>query len=186
MSAIAQPRATLEDLYAVEGKAELIGGRIVGAMPTGDAPSDAAGEIFVSLRAYAKKIGKGVAKTDGAGYAVPILPSGRESFQPDASYYDGPRPAQRMRFILGAPNFAAEVRSENDYGDAAEEKLADKRADYFQAGTQVVWDVDPVNECVHVYRAAKPDQPTTYMRGQMADAEPAVPGWRMAVDDIFA
>ena len=46
-----------------------------------------------------------------------------------------------MRFIEGSPDFAAEVRSENDYGDDAELEMAEKRADYFAAGTQVVWDV---------------------------------------------
>jgi Uma2 family endonuclease len=91
-----------------------------------------------------------------------------------------------MRFVEAAPSFAAEVRSENDYGPAAEAELADKRSDYFAAGTQVVWDVDPRAECVHVYRAAQPTQPVTYRRGQVADAEPAVPGWRVAVDWIFS
>jgi Uma2 family endonuclease len=90
-----------------------------------------------------------------------------------------------MRFIEGAPVFAVEVRSENDYGPAEEKKMAAKRADYFAAGTLVVWDVDPVNECVYVYRATAPDQPTTYRRGETAEAEPAVPGWRMAVDEIL-
>jgi Uma2 family endonuclease len=53
------------------------------------------------------------------------------------------------------------------------------------AGTLVVWDVDPLAECVHVYRASDPTNPTTYHRGHMAEAEPAVPGWRVAVDWIF-
>jgi Uma2 family endonuclease len=63
--------------------------------------------------------------------------------------------------------------------------MADKRADYFAAGTEVVWDVDPRAEVVHVYRRSAPDQPMTYRRGEVAEAEPAVPGWRMAVDEIF-
>lgn len=178
-------KATLDDLSRTDGKAELIGGRIVSFMPTGDLPSDAANEIYVSLRSHSKSIGRGVAKADGAGYAVPELPSGRESFSPDASYYDGPRPANRMRFIQGPPTFAAEVRSENDYGDAAETEMAAKRADYFAAGTLVVWDVDPLAETVAVYRATAPTQPKIYRRGDLAEAEPAVPGWRMAIDDVF-
>ena len=60
--------------------------------------------------------------------------------------------------------------------------MAARRADYFEAGTLVVWDVDPIAECVHVYRAAVPDQPESYSRGQEVDAEPVVPGWRVAVD----
>ena len=47
-----------------------------------------------------------------------------------------------------SPTFAVEVRSEGNYGDAAEEEMAAKRADYFQAGTAVVWDVDPIAQCV--------------------------------------
>src|SRR5262245_11336325 len=156
MASATETRATLADLSRVEGKAELINGRIERMSPAGDLPTDVAAEIYVSLRAYAKKHGKGVAKSDGIGYAVPELPSGRQSFSPDASYYVGPRPANRMRFIEGAPVFAAEVRSENDYGTAEETKMAAKRADYFAAGTAVVWDVDPVNERVQVYRATPP------------------------------
>ena len=91
-----------------------------------------------------------------------------------------------MRFIEGSPDFAAEVRSENDYGPAAELELAAKRADYFQAGTLVVWDVDPEAETVSVYRADAPTTPTVFRRGDIADAEPAVPNWRMTVADIFA
>jgi Uma2 family endonuclease len=186
MTPITETRATLDDLYRVDEKAELIGGRIVPIMPSGDAPTDAAGEIFVSLRGYAKAVGKGVAKAVGIGYAVDELPSGRETFSPDASYYVGPRPANRLRFIEGVPLFAAEVRSENDYGEAAEEKMAAKRTDYFVAGTLVVWDVDVRAETVAVYRASDPGQAVIYRRGEIAEAEPAVPGWRMPVDDIFA
>jgi Uma2 family endonuclease len=58
--------------------------------------------------------------------------------------------------------------------------------DYFAAGTQVVWDVDPLAEQIYVYKPADPSRPTTYGRGQVAEAEPAVPGWRVAVDWIFS
>jgi Uma2 family endonuclease len=170
----------------VEGKAELIGGKVVTFGASGDLPTDVALEITISLRAYAKQAGNGVAKSDGIGYAVPELPSGRESFSPDASYFVGDRPVNRMRFIEGAPTFAVEVRSENDYGDAAEAQMAAKRADYFAAGTTVVWDVDPVAQVVHVYRTSDPTRPVSFHRGEVAEAEPAVPGWRMAVDEIFA
>jgi Uma2 family endonuclease len=90
-----------------------------------------------------------------------------------------------MRFIDGAPTFAVEVRSEHDYGDAAELELAAKRADYFAAGTLVVWDVDPLAATIAVFRADSPTQPTIYGRGQTAEAEPAVPGWRLPVAEIF-
>jgi Uma2 family endonuclease len=178
-------RETLDDLYRVEGKAELIAGRIVHLMPSGDLPSSAAFEIAVSLRNHAKATGHGKAYADGVGFAVPELPSGRETFSPDALFYDGPQPANRMRFIEGAPKFAAEVRSENDYGPAAEAEMAAKRADYFATGTLVVWDVDPEAETVATYKAAAPTDAVIFHTGEIADAEPAVPGWRMAVEDVF-
>jgi len=179
-------RATLDDLYREEGKAELIGGRIVRFMASGHLPGAVAEEIFVSLRQHARSSGRGVAHADGIGFAVPELPSGRESFSPDASYYVGPLPRNVMRFIEGAPTFAVEVRSENDYGPAAEAEMAAKRVDYFMAGTQVVWDVDPVAETVTAYGASDPRKPVVYRKGDTADAEPAVPGWRMTLNDIFS
>jgi hypothetical protein len=38
------------------------------------------------------------------------------------------------------------------------------------------------DEAVKAYRAADADNPKIYLRGEQADAEPAVPGWKMAVD----
>jgi Uma2 family endonuclease len=185
-SATRKPAATIRDLARVEGKAELIAGRIVHLMPNGHRPNAIAGEIFVSLKNHTRATGRGVAYTDNMGFAVPELPSGRQSFSPDASYYDGPLPADDMDFVEGPPTFAVEVRSKTDYGNAAEEAMAARREDYFQAGTPVVWDVDPRARCVRSYLAGAPNQPITYPMGQVAEAEPAVPGWRMAVEDIFA
>ncbi|MGP0062021.1 MAG: Uma2 family endonuclease [Isosphaeraceae bacterium] len=179
-------RATLDDLLKVDGKAELINGRIVYQVATGYQPGRVGFRIARSLDDYADATGHGVALPDNVGFAVPELPSGRESFSPDASYFVGPLPANRMRFVEGPPTFAVEVRSENDYGEAAEEEMAAKRADYFQAGTLVVWDVDPIAESIRKYQATSPDQPSVFQRGDRADAEPAVPGWRIVVDRIFS
>ncbi len=91
-----------------------------------------------------------------------------------------------MKFFPDVPVFAAEVRSEGDYGPQAERDMAAKRADYFAAGCKVVWDVDLLgDDVVRVYRASDPLTPTIYRRGEIAEAEPAVPGWTMPVDDLF-
>jgi Uma2 family endonuclease len=183
---VTQKRATVMDLLKTEGKAELINGRIVEYMATGHRPSIVASRIFRKLADYADLPGRGIAYTDGIGFTVPELPSGRESFSPDVAYYTGPLPTNPMRFVEGAPDFAVEVRSENDYGPAAEIEMAAKRVDYFAAGTKVVWDVDPIAGEVRVYRAGPPDTPTIYGRGQDAEADPAVPGWRVSVDWLMA
>jgi Uma2 family endonuclease len=176
--------AHIEDLYRVpeNGKAEIVDGELVLMPPTGDDPGYASGEIFVSLRQYAKQTKKGRATADNVGFIVNL--PGRKSFSPDAAFHNLPRTG--MKFLQGAPLFAVEVRSENDYSPQAEEKIKRKRADYFAAGTLVVWDVDLLgDEVVRVYRSTDPEHPTIYRRGQIAEAEPAVPGWTMPVDDLF-
>jgi len=91
-----------------------------------------------------------------------------------------------MRCREGAPIFAVEVRSANDYGRAAEDKIKEQRADYFACGTLVVWDVDLLSQdVIKSYKASDPEHPTIFRRRDMADAEPAVPGWRIAVNDLF-
>lgn len=91
-----------------------------------------------------------------------------------------------MKFFEGAPVFAVEVRSEQDYGLKADAELAAKRRDYFASGTLVIWDVDLLGpDIVRVYQSASPNQPAIYRRGDLAEAKPAVPGWTMPVDDLF-
>lgn len=124
----------------------------------------------------------GEAVGDNGGFHVE-LPD-RESFSPDAAYYEGPNSG--MKFFKGAPRFAAEVRSEGDYGPVAEMEMAVKRDDYFAAGALVVWDVDLLHEeAVRKYTSISPDIPAVYRRGDRAEAEPAVPSWTMPVDDLF-
>ena len=174
--------ATVEDLYKVQGKAEIVDGEIVVMSPTGAAPSYAASEIFVSLREYARRKKKGYAVSDNAAFRVK-LPN-RESFSPDAAYHIGNWTG--MKFFEGAPVFAVEVRSEGDHDPAAEKAMAKKRADYFASGTLIVWDVDlQSNDVVKAYSANDPERPSIFRRGEIANAEPAVPGWSFAVDDLF-
>lgn len=90
-----------------------------------------------------------------------------------------------MKYIEGAPIVAVEVRSDRDYGLAKDQEIAAKRERYFAAGTQVVWDVDLKAEKIQVYRHDQPDQPKVYHRGEIANADPALPGWELPVDLLF-
>lgn len=177
---------TVNDLMGLEGQAELIGGRIVWLPFHGYLPGKVIGNVFMSLREYEVETELGMAASSTLIYEIPKIPSGRESFCPDASYYTGPLPVNRMSHILGPPAFAVEVRGEHDFTTSANTQFAAKRDDYYVAGTLVVWDVDPLAQTVTCYRADDPAHPVTWRRGDTAEAEPAVPGWRMAVDEIFA
>ena len=176
-------RATIDDLYGLpDVKAEIVDGEIVTMSPTGAAPGYAAAEIFVSLREHSRRTKIGRAVPDNAAFKVD-LPN-RGSFSPDAAFHVGKWTG--MKFFEGAPVFAVEVRSEGDYGSRADAAMARKRREYFAAGTLVVWDVDLLSEdVIKVYRSSEPNNPTIYRRGDIAEAEYAVPGWSMPVDDLF-
>lgn len=177
-------QATVDDLYHVpeNGKAEIVNGELVLMSPTGGVPGRAAGKIFISLEQHERSVGGGYAFPDNVGFIV-NLPH-RRSFSPDAAFFRGE--LRGGKFLEGAPIFAVEVRSEDDYGPSAEVQMAAKRADYFAAGTLVVWDVDVLREkVVRVFRSTDPNQPTSYFAGDVAEAEPAVPGWTMPVNSLL-
>ena len=172
----------MEQLMRIEGKAEIVGGRIQKFMPTGKEPGLSALQIVVSLYMYAQRIGRGRAVGDNVIFSVD-LPN-RKTFSPDAAYIDEERDGS-MRAINGAPLFAVEVRSENDYGPAAERAIAAKIAEYFAAGTRAVWDVDLLSE--NVVTLHQPDaEARVFRRGDVAVAGAALPDWTMTVDEIFA
>lgn len=176
--------ATIEDLYHIpeNGKAELVNGELVLMCPTGGIPGRAGGRIYRSLDDYERQTQSGFAFPDNVGFLV-NLPH-RHSFSPDAAFHPGP--LQGGQFLSGAPLLAVEVRSEGDYGAQAEQEMTDKRADYFATGTQIVWDVDVLRaEEIRKYSARDPNHPTIFRRGEIADAEPALPGWRFPIDDLF-
>jgi Uma2 family endonuclease len=171
-----------QQLMRIEGKAEIVDGGIELMSPAGAWPSLVALEIAFALRSYVRKIKRGYVVGDNAIFRVD-LPN-RKSFSPDAAYFLGP-PA-KMEPFDGAPVFAVEVRSFGDYGPAAERHQAKKRNDYFACGTQVVWDVDLLsNEVIRSYSATQPETPVIFRPGEIAHAEPAVPGWTVAVHDIL-
>jgi Uma2 family endonuclease len=168
-------------LYQIDQKAEIVNHQIILLPPMGALPGYASDEIVYSLWEYSKRHRKGLPFGGKVAFMVD-LPH-RKSFCPCAGFYVGAYPG--MKFFEGAPLFAVEVRNEFDYGPRVERERAAKRIDYFAAGTLVVWDVDLLSEnIVRVYRAGE-TEPTFYGRGQVAEAEPAVPGWTIPVDDLF-
>jgi Uma2 family endonuclease len=182
MKILKLPRpATVQDLYDLDERAEIVDGQLVLMGGTGFAPNRAAARIWRSLDAHEQAHGGGYALAEGGVFVVD-LPR-RHSFSPDGAWYTG---APTGGFMYEAPVLAVEVRSSGDYGLRAERAMAAKRADYFSAGTQVVWDVDVLREeLIRVYRADDPEHPTIYRRGEVAEAEPAVPGWRFPVQELF-
>jgi Uma2 family endonuclease len=84
-----------------------------------------------------------------------------------------------LRFIDGPPILAVEVLSANDVHEDVHEKLEA----YLDAGTPVVWIVDPFDSTVTVYRRGQ--EPVMFNRTQELPGEPDLPGFRCPVAEIF-
>lgn len=172
-------------LYQLPDKvqAEIVNAAIVPIPLAGGIPSRISGLIFVALLDYAQRTASGIALPGNAAFLVDLPKRG--SFSPNASFCVDKVIDQN--FVEGAPIFAAEVRSKNDYGPKADRAMLAKIANYFAAGTLVVWDVDALREkTIRVYRAANPEQPAIYGVDDEAKAEPALPGWRVAINTLFS
>jgi Uma2 family endonuclease len=177
---IQQHRSLVDELAHVDGKAEIVNGEIVRMSPAGRPHNRRAGRIYASLLDFEIDHGAGQAFTDNQGFLVDL--PGRDSFSPDAAWLACDPADDAPGFIEGPPTFAVEVRSPGDTDRAILAKIAD----YFVAGTLVVWDVDAdSDEVIRCYRAANPTLPQAFRRGEVAEAEPAVPGWRFEVDELF-
>ena len=87
-------KATIDDLYRVKGKAEIVNGEVVIMSPTGGLPSSAGGAIYASLLRHQRGVGGGRAYPDGAGFVVD-LPN-RRSFSPDAAFHRETKATMRL------------------------------------------------------------------------------------------
>ena len=174
--------ATLEDLWNFDGPAELINGEIVPVTGTQFGPGEAAFRIRLSLHLHAREQGGGFAISESVTF---VLQTPRtQALRPDVAWFVGE--VAKDEVVYGAPALAVEIRSKGDYGLTAERKMKLKRGLYFAAGAQVVWDVDVLREgWIRAYHAADPENPVVFHRGEVADAEPAVPGWRFPVNELF-
>ena len=152
-------------------------------------PDRSRGEIAVALGEYAGTSRRGEAygdkrrvrdSTRAAPERPPVVLAGRGRTTSARS------PANPMRFVDGAPTFAVEVRSENDYGPARRPRVR-RQADGLLLGRHARR-LGRRSARRDGHRATGPPtrpSPVVFRRGDTADAEPAVPGWRLTVDDLF-
>ena len=63
-------------------------------------------------------------------------------------------------------------------------EMAAKRRDYFGAGVELVWEIDPDDRSVVVYTSVS--AATTLGAGDVLDGGTVLPGFTLAVADLFA
>lgn len=81
---------------------------------------------------------------------------------------------------LVAPDLAAEVLSKSN----TPKEMSIKREEYFKAGVEVVWEIDPKKRTIDVY--TEPTNPVTLGIDDTLDGGSVLPGFKLPLTDFFA
>ncbi len=177
-------RMTAEELFDLpddDGRSELVEGELVPMTPTGGRHGALAVRIGRLLDEHVEAHDLGVCCGAETGFILKRDPDTVRA--PDAAVVVASRipitgiPATFWPF---APDLAVEVVSPSD-------RLADvhvKIAEYFAAGTRLVWLVEPETRMVHVYRSAR--EVEVVGTEQDLGGGDVLPGLRCPVRRLFA
>ena len=175
---------TADDLERMElddRRVELIGGTLVEMTPTGERHSDV-GAGFVA-RLWLHAVPSGLGRVYGADAGFVLFADPHLVRVPDAAFVRAdrlPPDAERDRFLRLAPDLVVEVVSPSDRPAA----VTAKAMLWLDAGTRLVWVVDP---CARTVTAYGPDRsPLVLREGDVLDGGEVLPGFRLAVADLFA
>jgi Uma2 family endonuclease len=127
---------------------ELVRGVLIVREPPGSMHGRVAMKLGVELSVYAKQTGAGEVYAAETGFKLATDPDTVRA--PDVAFVTRDRlpPAELTAYAALAPDLVVEVLSP---GDRPGEVLA-KVADWLDAGTRLVWIVDPLRRQAHVYR----------------------------------
>ena len=81
--------------------------------------------------------------------------------------------------IFIAPDLVVEVLSPGNTGIEVDDKLEE----YLAAGVQLVWIVNPDRKSIRVFR--QDGTTRSYRAGEVMENEPALPGFRLVVSEVF-
>ena len=84
------------------------------------------------------------------------------------------------RFLEGIPVLVVEILSKTDNHEDVSEKITS----YLDAGVKLAWVVDPKFRTITVYRADA--EPELFNVNQSVSGEPHLPGFAVAVKDVFS
>ncbi len=162
---------------------EVVEGVLVRMAGSGLAATTIGLTIAAELRAYVRPRRLGVATPADGVYKFVGAETG---LLPDAAFIDAAKVSQmpdRTKPVPFAPDLAAEVASPGQTQDDMDAKAVT----YLEGGTRLVWIVWPEREEIDVWRAGGTERPAmTLAMGDALSGEDVVPGFTLAVDEMFA
>ena len=183
--AIPAPRSlmTAEELFELPDDGycyELVDGDLVRMTPAGGEHGVVTARVGHVLQEYIDTHGGGVCCGAETGFILRRTPDVVRA--PDAAFVSGervPKSGIPKSYWPFAPDLAVEVPSPNDRFSDVHLKIAE----YFAAGTRLVWIVEPATRRVHVYRSLHDVQVVEEDDELIGDD--VLPGFRCAVKRLF-
>jgi Uma2 family endonuclease len=175
-----EPLDALSDPREPEGLYEVVDGRIV-EKTMGVYENLLAGLIYGAIDRYAETHPLGRAVIEMIFDLRPYVDCER---RPDVAFVSYERWARdrrvsRARSWAVIPDLAVEIVSRTNTAD----EVADKLEEYFKSGVRQVWVVYPVHAKVYVYSSTTSVH--ILARGDELDGGIVLPGFRLAVSDLF-
>ena len=161
-------------------RTELVDGEVVQMSPPGSDHADFAACILYELRHFAKARGLGRIYSE-MGFVLRRNPDLVRA--PDVAFISQQRwqaHGRTRKFWEGPPDLAVEVLSPDDRISEVLRKVGE----YLEAGTRMVWVVDPENRTVSAYRSLH--QVRIYSHEEELSGEDVLPGFTLKVAEIFA
>lgn len=177
-----EPLLTVEEFEALpeeEGKVELSRGRLVREPPVGASHGWVAVNLAVPIREHVRRHGLGAVFVE-VGYVLSREPATVRG--PDLSFLAADRlPPEGMPpgFWRLAPDLAVEIVSPSNTLPELQEKVLQ----YLEAGTRLVWIVDPTTRTAIEYRSR--DDIRLLTGAEELDGGDVLPGFRVTLREIF-
>ena len=160
---------------------ELSRGMLICMSPLAYAPSRIAGKALVRLGGFVDEHGLGDYGSAEGGFRLASDPDTVRA--PDIWFVRAerlpPDEAAAEQYYSGPPDLAVEVLSPSDRFD----QVMGKVRDYLEAGTLLLWVLDPRSQTAAVFR---PGQPVRFLDIDDAlDGEDVLPGFTLPLRDVF-
>jgi Uma2 family endonuclease len=160
---------------------EVVDGELIMSPKNNFQHEDIGAELLTALRTYAKAQRLGAVLGSSFGCWM----RNRNCRAPDISFIPKARlrslgftPSTR-KFLPGAPDLAVEILSPSNTRAEMDERLKD----FFASGAQLVWIINPDDQCVEVCRSLT-DRKLVGPGGTL-DGEHLLPGFQLPIADLF-
>lgn len=170
--------ATMADLAAIPGKAELIDGRIVVLPPGGNDHGAIEAAIGAILHGFVRQHRLGRVYPGDTGFII----DDHTVLCPDVAFVSRARLAGTggEGFVAAIPELVVEVVSPSDHWSG----VMAKAQRWLKAGSEQVWIVDPATRAIHVLAPNGISAP--YGMNDRIPGPPALAGFSSAVMEFFA